>query len=183
MLKLVFITLTLIQGHSGSAKAKYKCWIILTTKQATRIKLAISTTVGHFLRDLDFENIYGLTILLNVCIALHYIANAIECTACLTIKCQQYWRRWWFILKLFVAGKRIQETICLVLSIGLMIFNFLQLCWHLNPANLHIIIICAGRNDIDYWVRHVWKGEVGCNVTVRVIREEGDVWKFKQAYL
>ena len=38
----------LMEGHSGSAKAKIQCWIISTTKQATSIKLA--TTVGLFMR-------------------------------------------------------------------------------------------------------------------------------------
>ena len=51
-----FNDLTLMQSHSGLAKAKIQCWIISTTKQATSIKLA--TTVVHFLRDLDFENVY-----------------------------------------------------------------------------------------------------------------------------
>ena len=56
MLTLVSISLTVTQDHSGSAKAKNQHWIILTTKQAISIKLA--TRVGHFLCDLDFENIY-----------------------------------------------------------------------------------------------------------------------------
>ena len=56
MLKLVSMTLTLMQGHSGSPEAKIQCWIISTTKPATRIKLA--PTVGHCLRDLDFANVY-----------------------------------------------------------------------------------------------------------------------------
>ena len=43
---LVSMTLTLMQGHSGSAKATILGWIISTTKPATGIKL--STTVGHF---------------------------------------------------------------------------------------------------------------------------------------
>ena len=34
MLILVSMTLTLMQGHSGSAKAKHQGWIISTTKQA-----------------------------------------------------------------------------------------------------------------------------------------------------
>ena len=46
MLKLDSMTLTLKQGYSGSAKAKIQCWVISTTKQATRIKL--TTTVGLF---------------------------------------------------------------------------------------------------------------------------------------
>ena len=45
------MNLTVMQCHSGDAKA-----IILTTNQATSIKL--STTVGHFLGDLDFANDY-----------------------------------------------------------------------------------------------------------------------------
>ena len=36
-------------------KGKNQRWIISTTKQAISIKLA--TTVGHFLRDIDFENV------------------------------------------------------------------------------------------------------------------------------
>ena len=38
------------------ARGKNWHWIILTTKQVISIKLA--TMVGHFLHDLDFENIY-----------------------------------------------------------------------------------------------------------------------------
>ena len=49
---LVSMTLTLMQGHNGSAKAT----IIWTTKQAISITLA--TTLGHVLHDLDFENIH-----------------------------------------------------------------------------------------------------------------------------
>ena len=43
-------------GHSGLAKAKIQCKIVSTTKQAISIKLA--TTVGHFVSDLDFKNVY-----------------------------------------------------------------------------------------------------------------------------
>ena len=46
MLMLVSMTLTLMQGHCGSAKANIQCRIISTTKQATIIKLA--TMVGHY---------------------------------------------------------------------------------------------------------------------------------------
>ena len=46
LLRLVSMTLTLMPGRSGSAKAKIQCGIISTTKQTTSIKLA--TTVGHF---------------------------------------------------------------------------------------------------------------------------------------
>ena len=43
--------------HSGSAKAKIQCWVILTTSQATSITLA--TMVGlYVLLDLDFANVY-----------------------------------------------------------------------------------------------------------------------------
>ena len=39
MLMLVLMTMTLMQGHSGSAKANIQCWIISKNKQATSIKL------------------------------------------------------------------------------------------------------------------------------------------------
>ena len=47
-LMLVWMTLTLMQGHSGSAKAKIQCWILSTTKQATRIKLAKTVDLFFF---------------------------------------------------------------------------------------------------------------------------------------
>ena len=54
---------SLVQGHSGSAKANIQCWIISTTKKATSITL--STTAGHlFYVTLTFQLLYGLTILL-----------------------------------------------------------------------------------------------------------------------
>ena len=53
MLRLVLMTLTLMQGHSWSAKAKNQCCMHLATKQVISIKLA--TTVGHFLHDLDHD--------------------------------------------------------------------------------------------------------------------------------
>ena len=56
MLMLVSMGLTLMQGHSGSATAKHQRCIISTTKQAISIKL--TTTVGHFSSDFDFENVY-----------------------------------------------------------------------------------------------------------------------------
>ena len=58
MLMLVSMTLTLMLGHIGSAKAKNQRLMLSATKQAISIKLA--TTVGHFLRDvdLDFANVY-----------------------------------------------------------------------------------------------------------------------------
>ena len=51
---LVQMTLTLMQGHSGSAKAKTQRCMLSATKQLS-IKLA--TTVGHFLLDLDLANV------------------------------------------------------------------------------------------------------------------------------
>ena len=60
MLMLVSITLTLMQGRSGSAMAKIQRWIISTTKQATSINLA--TTVGHCFTWLWLcKRLYGLT--------------------------------------------------------------------------------------------------------------------------
>ena len=58
LLMLVSMTLTLMQGHSGSAKAKNQRCMLSATKQAISIELA--TTVGHFLLDLDldFANVY-----------------------------------------------------------------------------------------------------------------------------
>ena len=67
--RLISMNLTLMQGHSGSQRRKSR--IISTTKQVTRIKLA--TTVGHFVRDLDFSNVIWLDHLVcigDVCIAL-----------------------------------------------------------------------------------------------------------------
>ena len=46
MSMLVSMTLTLTQGHTGSAKAKYQRWIISTTMQAISIKLAFNSR--HF---------------------------------------------------------------------------------------------------------------------------------------
>ena len=53
---LLLVSTTLTQGDSWSKKAKNERWLILTTKQAISIKVA--TTVGHFLCDHDFENLY-----------------------------------------------------------------------------------------------------------------------------
>ena len=55
----MLMLVSMMQGHSGSAKAKQSALNYLdcvTTNQAPSIILA--TTVGHFLRDLDFENVY-----------------------------------------------------------------------------------------------------------------------------
>ena len=65
MIMLVLMTLTLMQGHNGSAKVTNQRCMLWATKQAIRIKRAAK--VGHFLRDLDFDfaNVYnyGLTTL------------------------------------------------------------------------------------------------------------------------
>ena len=58
LLMLVSMTLTLMQGHSGSAKAKIQYWFILKTKQAKSIKLA--TTVGHFYVIMTLKTIIWL---------------------------------------------------------------------------------------------------------------------------
>ena len=57
-------------SHSGLAEETNrprKSWIFSTTKQVTLTIIKLATAVGHFSRDLDFENIYiyiyGLTIL------------------------------------------------------------------------------------------------------------------------
>ena len=58
LLVLVSMSLTLIQGHRGTADGNSQRWIISASKQVTRMKLA--TTVDCFVHDLDcdFENIY-----------------------------------------------------------------------------------------------------------------------------
>ena len=52
------MALILMQGYSGSAKAKHQRRMLSATKQTISIKLA--PTVGRFLRDfdLDFANMY-----------------------------------------------------------------------------------------------------------------------------
>ena len=51
MLVLVSMTLTLMQGHNGPANANNQHWMFSAIEQA------ISITVGHFIRDLDFANV------------------------------------------------------------------------------------------------------------------------------
>ena len=46
---LMSITLTLMQGHSGSAKTKNVRWFIVTTTGKQAISIQFATTVGHFL--------------------------------------------------------------------------------------------------------------------------------------
>ena len=53
MLMFVSMTLTLMPGHSGSAKAKYQRCMLSATKQAISFKLA--TTVGHFYVTLTLQ--------------------------------------------------------------------------------------------------------------------------------
>ena len=53
---LVSITLTLIQGHSGSAKAT-KISVELSQQLSTEA-ISIKRATGHLLRDLDFENVH-----------------------------------------------------------------------------------------------------------------------------
>ena len=47
MLMLVLITLTFMQGHSGSAKAKNQHCMLSATKQAIRIKLATMVAIFY----------------------------------------------------------------------------------------------------------------------------------------
>ena len=53
MIMLVLVTLTLMQGHNGSAKAKNQHCMLSATKQAISMKLA--TKLDHLLRDLDLD--------------------------------------------------------------------------------------------------------------------------------
>ena len=66
ILMLVSMTLTLMQGHSGSAKDKNQCWIISTTKQATSIALAMYNgrpLFYFFTWPWLCKRLYGLTLL------------------------------------------------------------------------------------------------------------------------
>ncbi|KAK7491405.1 hypothetical protein BaRGS_00017383 [Batillaria attramentaria] len=64
----------------------------------------------------------------------------------------------------YTFGKRVQEIICLVLSLGLMVFNFIQLCWHFSPSNILAVIICAGLGIVTadffsglvHWAADTW---------------------------
>ena len=56
---LVSMTLTFMQGHSGSAQEKFSAELSRQlSEQQALTKLA--TTVGHFFQDLDFENVIWL---------------------------------------------------------------------------------------------------------------------------
>ncbi|KAK6185149.1 hypothetical protein SNE40_007444 [Patella caerulea] len=43
----------------------------------------------------------------------------------------------------YTAGKRKQETVCLVISIGLFIYNFINLLWTFQLCNIYTVIISA----------------------------------------
>ena len=60
LLMLVSITLTLMQGHSGSANANQKNQrgMLSETKQA--ISITVATTVGHFYVTLILQTFIGL---------------------------------------------------------------------------------------------------------------------------
>ena len=87
--RLVPMTSTIMQGHSGSATANNLRWIMSTTKQAMSFKLA--STVGHFSCDLDFENIhmtrppcfffYFLVLLLQIRGLIYFESAAIRFTS------------------------------------------------------------------------------------------------------
>ena len=70
---LVSMTLTLMQGHSESAKAKIQRCMLLATKQA--ISIALATTVGHFYVTLALQTFLimpnGLAIL--ICFRFFYV--------------------------------------------------------------------------------------------------------------
>ena len=60
MVMLVWMTLIVMQGHSGSAKATIQCWIISTTKPATRIKLATTVSDLFFYGTLTLQTFIWL---------------------------------------------------------------------------------------------------------------------------
>ena len=55
------MTLTLVQGHSDSAEEHFQLWIISTTKQA--IKSKVAATVGH--EKLYFNPKSAVAVILN----------------------------------------------------------------------------------------------------------------------
>ena len=82
MFKHVLMTLTLMQGHNGSAEDKIQRCIISTCKQVIRIKLA--TTVSHVLHDLDwhFENSIWLDHLVFLAASTPHSRAAASVTVC-----------------------------------------------------------------------------------------------------
>ena len=58
MLILVWMALTLMQGHtSGSTQAKMSFELSRHLSKQSVLSLLCCTTVGHVLRDLDFETV------------------------------------------------------------------------------------------------------------------------------
>lgn len=55
-----------------------------------------------------------------------------------------------------IAGKRVQETICLTLCIALMVFNLSQLVLHFKSENWYIILICSCKYIYSFCMFLVW---------------------------
>ena len=68
MFMLILMTLTLMQGHSGSAKAENQCCIL-----SRQLSIKRATTVGHFDVILTFANVYV------ACPACFYSHEKCEC--------------------------------------------------------------------------------------------------------
>ena len=58
MLMLILMTLTLIQSHSGSAKANFSVESFRQLSKQQQALNLIATMVGHCSCDLDFRNIF-----------------------------------------------------------------------------------------------------------------------------
>ncbi|KAK3799137.1 hypothetical protein RRG08_051412 [Elysia crispata] len=43
----------------------------------------------------------------------------------------------------YTRGKRLQETVCLFISIILLVFNFICLVWYFDSSHWHMILLCA----------------------------------------
>ena len=93
---LISMTLTLMQGRQ---KQKNQHWMISATNQEISIKLG--TRVDHFLRDLDFANVYIAWSSCSVCsvrlvpepraaMATHHLCGATDCAAVLRDQCCKY---------------------------------------------------------------------------------------------
>ena len=87
LLILILMTLTLMQGHSGSAHNEIWGLIISTTRQATRIKLA--ATVCHASRQIDFEIVYVAWLFCFVCFKVlsdfDFCLNTIDDPLCVCV--------------------------------------------------------------------------------------------------
>ena len=57
ILMLIFMTLNLMHGHSGSAKETSQCCMLSAAKQAISIKLAIKVGCFSHDHDLYFANV------------------------------------------------------------------------------------------------------------------------------